>query len=62
MQFPVIIHCTVKGRKSAHGGSKGAKASFTATLQGETQEQALKDAALLFSSEDGYKVEVAAAS
>lgn len=62
MFYPVIIHCTVKGRKSAHGGSKGMKASFPATLQGESLEQALKDAALLFPSEDGYKVEVAAAS
>lgn len=57
MQFPVIIHCTVKGRKSAHGHGKGAKASFPATLQGETLEKALQDASLLFPKKDGYKIQ-----
>lgn len=59
MQFPVIIHCTVKGRKSAHGGSKGAKTSFPAMLQGESLQEALRDAVLLFPKEDGYRVEIA---
>lgn len=60
--FPVIVSCSIPSRKSAHGGRKARTATFTTTACGETAEQAVKEATVLFCKEDGYTVELVQAS
>lgn len=57
MFYPVKVICTVKGRKSAHGASKGGKAEFVANQEASTPEEAAKLLAMVFTAEDGYHVE-----
>ena len=57
MLIPIKVTSVIKGRKSAHGGSKGAKASFIFDQEAPTVEEAVKVLAQQFPSEDGYKVE-----
>jgi hypothetical protein len=60
--YSVKVICTVKGRKSAHGASKGAKAEFVANQEAGTPEEAVKLLAQVFTAEDGYRVEACPAS
>lgn len=58
MLIPIKVTSVIKGRKSAHGGSKGAKASFIFDQEAPTVEEAVKALAQQFPSSEGYKVEL----